>query len=111
MISTVTASKKAVQKGEGTAMCKCKKACEKWNQIVAYVKEEEFSKREMVMAVITFFLAGLVIGVFISPKGRKVIGSHNGCNNGNNNADSGIVDSGVKDCMEDKKGKKGGCRK
>lgn len=87
-------------------MCKCRKACEKWNQVVAYVKNEEFTKREMVFAVITFFLAGLVIGIFVSPKGKKVIGSHNGCNSGNNNTDSGIKDSGMKECVTDKKDKK-----
>lgn len=45
------------------------------------IEEMEFSTREYVLMGACCFLTGLVLGVFISPKGRRTIGSNNGCNN------------------------------
>lgn len=91
-----------------------KKMCSACRDAVEYVRNEEFSKREMVMAVVAFFLLGLTMGVFLSPKGNKTYGSHNGCNSGNNNSDSGIIpnlNKDEKDEKDEKKEKKSCCCK
>ncbi len=40
------------------------------------------NKRELVLAMTTCLLTGLVAGMLISPKKNVTIGSHNGSNNG-----------------------------
>lgn len=53
--------------------------------IVSQIEDLELSTREYFFAGIILFVAGLLIGVIISPKGEKIIGSNNGNNNGSNN--------------------------
>lgn len=50
-------------------------------QITEIIKNEDYTTREAVLAGICLFLAGIVIGVFLSPKKYTMIGSHNGHNN------------------------------
>jgi len=49
--------------------------------IIEYIKEQEFTKRELVLGGVALFLLGIVLGVALSPKGDRTYG----CNNGNNN--------------------------
>ena len=53
-------------------------------QIFSNLDEEKVvSKREMLLTVTTCTLAGSLLGILVSPKKRMMIGSHNGCYNGN----------------------------
>ena len=53
-------------------------------QIFSNLDEEKVvSKREMLLTVTTCTLAGILLGILVSPKKRMMIGSHNGCYNGN----------------------------
>lgn len=53
------------------------------NKIIGKIENCEFSTREYFFVGIILFLAGLLFGIIVSPKGARVIGS----NNGNNNSD------------------------
>ena len=44
------------------------------------------NKRELVLGVAASALAGVVLGVFLSPRKTTTIGSNNGSNNSGNNA-------------------------
>ena len=53
-------------------------------QIFSNLDEEKVvSKWEMLLTVTTCTLAGILLGILVSPKKRMMIGSHNGCYNGN----------------------------
>ena len=53
-------------------------------QIFSNLDEEKVvSKRKMLLTVTTCTLAGILLGILVSPKKRMMIGSHNGCYNGN----------------------------
>lgn len=52
------------------------------NKIVSKIENLEFSTREYFFTGLILFLAGLLIGIIMSPKGERTIG----CNNGNNNS-------------------------
>jgi len=56
-------------------------------KIIEYLKEQEFTRRELVLIGIVLFFAGLVLGIAVSPKGYRMIGSNNGNNNTGNFAD------------------------
>lgn len=42
----------------------------------------------MKYAGVILFLVGFVIGIMVSPKGERMIGSNNGNNNGNDNGNN-----------------------
>ena len=50
-------------------------------KIIEKLQEQEFTTREYVFIGFILFLGGIVLGMLLSPKGKRVIGSHNG--NGN----------------------------
>lgn len=66
------------------------------------------SQSEFLLISVAMFCIGLVIGLFISPKGNREIGSNNGNNNGNNSANEagkaadseGLLECG-EECFED----------
>lgn len=59
---------------------------EKWNELQTILEEmKTIKKREYFLTLAVCILSGLVLGIFLSPKKRVMIGSHNGNNNGNNN--------------------------
>ena len=45
------------------------------------------NKRELLLGVTASTLAGILLGIFLSPRKTTTIGSNNGSNNGNNNSD------------------------
>jgi len=51
------------------------------SRIIAKVEDMEFSTREYLFSGIILLLAGLLIGIIVSPKGERTIGSNNGNNN------------------------------
>lgn len=55
-----------------------KKLCKK---ITETIKNGDYTNREAVLAGICLLLFGIVVGVFMSPRKRVMIGSHNGNNN------------------------------
>lgn len=65
------------------------------NKIVDKIESLEFSTREYFFAGLILFLAGLLLGIIVSPKGERTIGS----NNGNNNTGS-ITDTKESTCSE-----------
>lgn len=52
-----------------------------WKSFVQIVKEGDYTKREAVLFGVSVMLAGILIGMFVSPKKRVMIGSNNGNNN------------------------------
>lgn len=42
---------------------------------------ENLSVREIIFLSISCLMSGIVIGILLSPKGKRVIGSHNGNHN------------------------------
>ncbi len=70
---------------------------EKWKELEQVLEEmKTMKKREYVLTLTVCVLAGLVIGMLISPKKRVMIGS----NNGNNNV-NGFGDGEFCDCEDD----------
>lgn len=58
---------------------------EKWNEIQITLEEMTLmKKREYFLTLTVCLLAGLVIGMLISPRKFMMIGNNNGNNNGNN---------------------------
>lgn len=49
--------------------------------LLSKVDELEFSTREYCFAGVILFLAGILLGIILSPKGERTIGSNNGNNN------------------------------
>lgn len=72
--------KGAVQKSKATAEKAVENSKAKAEQLAADYKEGNVTGRELVLSGLVLFLAGIVIGMILSP--RKV--SMLGCNNGNN---------------------------
>ncbi len=71
-------------------------------EIVSNLDEEKVvSKREMLLTVTTCTLAGILLGIIFSPKKRTMIGSHNGCYNGNYPTDDMEDDAYMDDFWED----------
>jgi len=56
------------------------------NKIIAKIEDLELSTREYFLFGVVLLLAGLLVGIIVSPKGERTIGSNNGNNNGNNNS-------------------------
>lgn len=55
---------------------------EKWDELEALFKEDgEVTTREFCLIIIIAFLAGVVLGMFFSPKKHVTIGSNNASNN------------------------------
>lgn len=52
-------------------------------QFVEKVKSGEFTSTEFCLALLSVFLIGVLLGIFISPKKSRVLGSYNGSYNGN----------------------------
>ncbi len=74
---------------------------ERWNELQQILEEMKImKKREYVLTLTVCILAGLVIGMLISPKKRVMIGSNNGNNTGNNNV-SGLEADEFCDCEDD----------
>jgi len=67
------------------------------NKIVAKIEELGFSTREYLFAGVILLLAGLLLGIAVSPKGERTVGSNNGNNNGNNNSGC-LTDEAKCDC-------------
>lgn len=62
---------------------------EKWELFNASLTEEKImTKKEWLLTVAVFALAGIVLGMFFSPRKNMTIGSHNGNNCGNNTGES-----------------------
>jgi len=55
-------------------------------KIIAKIEDLELNTREYFMVGVVLLLAGLLVGIVVSPKGERTIGSNNGNNNGNNNS-------------------------
>lgn len=71
---------------------------EKWNELQTIFEEmKTIKKREYFLTLAVCVLSGLVLGIFLSPRKRVMIG----CNNGNNNV--GTV-NGNDDCCCDGEG-------
>lgn len=51
------------------------------NKLLEKMKEQEFTTREFLFMGISLFLSGIVLGILLSPKGNRVVGSNNGNNN------------------------------
>lgn len=67
-------------------------------KLIEQFEAQEFTTREIILLCVTLFISGTLLGIFISPKGKRVIGSHNGNNNGNNN--SGCLSENQNDVCE-----------
>lgn len=70
-----------------------------WKATATIVKNKDYTTRELVLAVITIFLSGILFGIIISPKKSTMFGS----NNGNNNV--GVSDLHKEEKIEEKKKK------
>jgi len=58
---------------------------EKWELFKVSLSEERtMTKREWLLTITVFALAGIVFGMLVSPRKYTTIGSHNGNNCGNN---------------------------
>ena len=58
---------------------------EKWELFKESLLEEKImTKKEWLLTLAVFALAGIVVGMFLSPRKNMTIGSHNGNNSGNN---------------------------
>lgn len=75
---------------------------EKWSELQAIMEEvKTMKKREYFLTLAVCALSGIVIGVFLSPKKRVMIGSNNG--NNNKSGFGGAADCGCTDdcCCDD----------
>ena len=72
---------------------------QKWNELQVVLEEmKTIKKREYFLTLAVCILSGLVLGIFLSPKKKVMIGS----NNGNNNVGSvGGSDDCFCDCGDD----------
>jgi len=50
-------------------------------KLLSKLEEKEYSTREYLLLLVTFFVTGLLLGIIFSPKGERTIGSNNGNNN------------------------------
>lgn len=72
-------------------------------------EEKTITKKEICLSLSVVFLTGMVLGIFLSPKKRVMIGSNNGNNSGNNNeatacrSEQDKCGQGKKKCDRDKK--------
>lgn len=72
---------------------------EKWNELQTILEEMKImKKREYFLTLAVCILSGLVLGMFLSPKKRVMIGSNNGNNNVGSMGGNGLDDSC---CCED----------
>ena len=62
-------------------------------KLIAKIEDMNFSGREYFLLGVCLLLGGTLLGMLLSPKGERVIGSHNGNNNtgyyNENDADEG----------------------
>lgn len=80
-------------------------------KLIAKIEDMNFSGREYFLLGVCLLLGGTLLGMLLSPKGERVIGSHNGNNNtgyyNENDADEeesvsgGIGGKGVCDTTDD----------
>lgn len=58
---------------------------EKWELFkLSLLEEKTTTKKEWLLTIAVFALAGIVLGMLLSPRKNMTIGSHNGNNCGNN---------------------------
>ena len=68
---------------------------EKWELFkVSLTENKIMTKKEWLLTIAVFALAGIVLGMFLSPRKNITIGSNNGNNNGSNNQDNNNNNSG-----------------
>lgn len=68
-----------------------------WKKLVQIVENGDYTNREAVLAGISLFLFGVVVGVFASPKKRIMICS----NNRNYNNDDGSIEGNFMDEVDE----------
>ena len=68
---------------------------EKWELFkVSLTEDKIMTKKEWLLTIAVFALAGIVLGMLLSPRKNVTIGSNNGNNNGSNNQDNNNNNSG-----------------
>ena len=68
---------------------------EKWELFkVSLTEDKIMTKKEWLLTIAVFVLAGIVLGMLLSPRKSVTIGSNNGNNNGSNNQDNNNNNSG-----------------
>ena len=68
---------------------------EKWELFkVSLAEDKIMTRKEWLLTIAVFLLAGIVLGMFFSPRKSITIGSNNGNNNGSNNQDNNNNNSG-----------------
>ena len=68
---------------------------ERWELFKMSLTEDKImTKKEWLLTVAVFVLAGIVLGMLFSPRKNVTIGSNNGNNNGSNNQDNNNNNSG-----------------
>lgn len=50
-------------------------------ELIERMEDQKFSTREYLLMGVSLFLSGVVLGILLSPKGKRVVGSNNGSNN------------------------------
>ena len=50
-------------------------------ELIERMEEQKFSTREYLLMGVSLFLSGVVLGILLSPKGERVVGSNNGSHN------------------------------
>lgn len=54
---------------------------ERYKLFINSIEEGKYSGREILMSGVILFLAGILLGIIISPRKNQTIGSNNGCYN------------------------------
>ena len=68
---------------------------ERWELFkVSLTEDKIMTKKEWLLTIAVFALAGIVLGMLLSPRKNVTIGSNNGNNNGSNNQDNNNNNSG-----------------
>lgn len=50
-------------------------------ELIERMEDQKFSTREYLLMGVSLFLSGVVLGILLSPKGKRVVGSNNGSHN------------------------------
>lgn len=50
-------------------------------ELIERMEDQKFSTREYLLMGVSLFLSGVVLGILLSPKGERVVGSNNGSHN------------------------------
>lgn len=73
----------------------CKAMKKAWKKLVEVIENRDYTNREAVMAGVSLFLFGAVVGVFASPKKHIMICSNNGDHN------DGRIEGGFMDELDE----------